>query len=462
MSTRLWLGLSALVIIFASVAHGAGFAIGEHGAAATGMVGAFTAKADDPSAIFYNPAGLAQQHGLQLYVGGILIVGRPSVDGTASFPLPRTQTADLNVSGIPTIYLSYGLPHDFAIGIGAFTQFGLKVDWPADFSGRFVGRYASLQTVTFNPTIAWRPARWLSIGGGLTLTTASVDLQRSVNLINTEATARFRDNDLGVGGNVGVLFEGPILTGRAQPLLSIGLTYRSGFDLDFDDGAVTIDAPLELSGILHDARGSTTLKLPDLVSVGVGVRPIDRLFLQLQFDWVHWSRFQTITLTVPSAPALNVTLPQEWNNGYTLRGGAEFTAGRFRPRLGVGYDWTPIPSRTLTPIIPDSDRVLVSGGLSVDLPARLVLEGAVMGVIFLSRNSTLPAFPVRYSNWGVLSALAISYRGDRECGCRECRCQPKGTAERPPIENVPPPPPKSAPPPAPPPDETTPPPPPTY
>ena len=61
---RLWLGLSALATLFVSIAaRGAGFGIGEEGAAATGMAGAFTAKADDASAIFYNPAGLASSTG---------------------------------------------------------------------------------------------------------------------------------------------------------------------------------------------------------------------------------------------------------------------------------------------------------------------------------------------------------------------------------------------------------------
>ena len=345
-------------------------------------------------------------------------MGRPSLEGTASLPLPAKQATKLSVSALPTIYLAYGLPHDLAVGIGVFTNFGLKVDWPFDFSGRFVGRYANLQTVTFNPTVSWRPVRWMAIGAGLDLVAGSIDLQRVVNLVNAETTVRFRDNDLGVGGNVGVLFEGPILKGREQPLMSLGVTYRSGFNFEFDDGAVRVIAPLELSGILHDARGSTTLKLPDIVSVGVGAHPLDRLFVQAQFDWTRWSRFQTISLTVPSDPTLNVTLPQEWNNGYTLRVGAELTAGAFRPRLGVGYDWTPVPARTLNPLIPDANRVLVSGGLSVDLPARLVLEGAVMGVIFSSRNSTLPELPVRYSNWAVVSTLALSFRGNRECACK--------------------------------------------
>jgi hypothetical protein len=54
--------------------------------------------------------------------------------------------------------------------------------------------------------------------------------------------------------------------------------------------------------------------------------------------------------------------------------------------------------------------VLVSGGAQVNLPKQLVLEAAVMGVIFRPRTGELPGFEARYSGWAVLTGLAFSYR----------------------------------------------------
>src|SRR5690242_3997102 len=53
----------------ASTAFAAGFSIFEQGAKATAMGGAFSATADDPSAIFYNVAGIAQQRSTTVMVG---------------------------------------------------------------------------------------------------------------------------------------------------------------------------------------------------------------------------------------------------------------------------------------------------------------------------------------------------------------------------------------------------------
>jgi long-chain fatty acid transport protein len=397
------------VLATSTTAAGAGIEIGEQGAQATSMVGAFTAKADDTTAVYYNPAGIAKVRGLNSYVGGMVIVGQPRAESTATFMLPEgSRESDLAGSFIPNVYLAYGLPHGFAFGAGLFTNFGLQVIWPSSWGGRFVSYYAKLEDVTVNPCVSWQLTSWFSIGGGLDVTPARVDLRRAVNLIDAEASLRFRGNAVGIGGNFGVLIEIPRL--GWLPPLNIGLSYRSRFKLDFDEGLVrTHNVPLELSAVLHDAPAGVNVPIPDLVSVAVGTRPVESLFLQVQLDWTGWSRLQTLQLK-SQLPALNIEIPQNWHDGYTLRVGGEYAWRPVSLRLGVGYDWNPAPRSTLGPIIPDADRVLVSGGGSVKLPRGFALETALMGVLFLARRSELPELPVRYKTWGVLISFGVSYQ----------------------------------------------------
>src|SRR5689334_4756843 len=102
-------------------ARAAGFELLEHGAAATGMVGAFTAKADDASAVFYNAGGLARQQGLQLYVGATLITAMNSASSSDPMYIPGGKSdANTQLTPLPTVYATYGTG-DFAVGIGAFT-----------------------------------------------------------------------------------------------------------------------------------------------------------------------------------------------------------------------------------------------------------------------------------------------------------------------------------------------------
>ena len=67
----------AIHLYFLSLAFGNGFDIYEQSAKAVGMAGAITAQADDPSAIFFNPAGITQLEGTQISAGACLI--RPTM-----------------------------------------------------------------------------------------------------------------------------------------------------------------------------------------------------------------------------------------------------------------------------------------------------------------------------------------------------------------------------------------------
>src|SRR5438128_9612770 len=73
MNIRFWLLVVVAALLTSGAAFGSGFAIFEQGAEATAMGGAFAATADDPSAIFYNVAGIAQQRKAEVLFGGTVI-----------------------------------------------------------------------------------------------------------------------------------------------------------------------------------------------------------------------------------------------------------------------------------------------------------------------------------------------------------------------------------------------------
>ena len=65
-----WLVL--LLCLVASPAQSGGFEVNENAANISARSGAFTAKADHPMAIHYNPAGLVNWKGNRIYVGSNL------------------------------------------------------------------------------------------------------------------------------------------------------------------------------------------------------------------------------------------------------------------------------------------------------------------------------------------------------------------------------------------------------
>lgn len=390
--------VAVFLILSPAAAHAGGFQVYEHGAVATGQVGAFTAQANDPSAIFYNAAGLADQRGLNVLLNATITSGAPEASG-----LPEgDHDAGFQIIPVPSAYMSYGIRPGLTAGLGAFAQYGLAVDWGDTWSGRFLITDAKLQTLTINPSLAWRPLPWLAVGAGFDITPARVKLVRALDLVAAEGQAAFEGNAVGYGANAGLMVN--------LPVASLGLSYRSQYDLEFDDGVIRMDVPAELASVLSDSPATTTLAMPDVASVGVRARPLGGVRFQAQLDWINWSRFEELSLVASEMPEMTTTIPQRWNDGYTLRLGGEAPVGRRTTvRAGAGYDWAPVPRETLSPIVPDSDRYLVSAGASSPLAGGIIADLAVMGVIFRPRQSALEELPVEYRNWAVLTGITLRY-----------------------------------------------------
>src|SRR5262245_57135247 len=161
-----------------SLLHASGFRILDQSASATGQSSAFTAQADDASAVYYNPAGMTQLRGVQFSVGTLLI------GGTTSFQNAAGQTATGDFQGSiayfpPTqLYLTANLKDlgvtalgDLTVGFGVLYPFGLQIRYPDN--GPFSTSVTSVNfpLVDFKPTLAYKFNDQLSEGIGLDIYT---------------------------------------------------------------------------------------------------------------------------------------------------------------------------------------------------------------------------------------------------------------------------------------------------
>ncbi|MDQ2971238.1 MAG: hypothetical protein M3R34_08870, partial [Acidobacteriota bacterium] len=86
-SLRISVPFALAAFLAAPPAFPSGFQVMTQGAKATGMGLAFTAVADDPSAIFYNPAGLGWQKHFEAQIGSeFLSKVKGDFEGANPFP----------------------------------------------------------------------------------------------------------------------------------------------------------------------------------------------------------------------------------------------------------------------------------------------------------------------------------------------------------------------------------------
>ena len=127
--------LGVLSLLVPAAANAQGFGIYEHGACIQARAAAGVAEpCEDGSAVFATPAGMVGREGLTLGSGGMLVF--PSGSFTSD---SGTRTAlDSGTSLVPHVYVIYGKSSRFAFGGGLYAPYGLGIEWPLDFAGRFV------------------------------------------------------------------------------------------------------------------------------------------------------------------------------------------------------------------------------------------------------------------------------------------------------------------------------------
>ncbi len=191
MARRLTLSLLALTAILgiASTSEATGFRITAQGAKAMGMGGAFAGQADDPSTIYYNPAGLTQLEGTQVQVGATIIhnpgssytpfPGQATIEPGGSFGLADNAEVDSRTFFLPTLFVTHRFTDRFAVGFGTYTPFGLQLDWPDDWTGRQITTFNELKSNYFDLAAAYDVLPWWTVSAGVDFVHSSVRLAQT-------------------------------------------------------------------------------------------------------------------------------------------------------------------------------------------------------------------------------------------------------------------------------------------
>jgi long-chain fatty acid transport protein len=390
--------LAAIAIVFSTQAQAAGTAVDVLSARGTGMASAVTAMIDDSSAVYYNPAGIAQGKRIDVLVGDTMIV--------PNFKFKSATTGNsASTSGVVPpfhVYASAGLTDQLSVGVGVFSPYGLAADWPAQWEGRSLATRSSLATYYINPTVAYRFGP-LRIGAGLQIVRATLDLQRKIRFGAQEGSSDFGGDSWGLGANVGAQFE------AVRQYLSLGIHYRSAVKLDFDGSAHFENIPQPFLATIHDQRVTTSLTQPDTLAFGLASRPIPQLVIDLDLVWYDWKKVRSIAINFPDdqTGTLSSTQAKKWKNTANIHLGGELMLGeKWRLRAGALYDPSPSPRQTLTPETPDANRLNVAVGGGYVHKSGLYADLGYQFLLLFNKTSTAPLLPGEYG--GIVNIVSIS------------------------------------------------------
>jgi long-chain fatty acid transport protein len=385
-----------LVLLFtASTSFAAGFRLPEAGAKAMGMGFAFTAQADDPSAIYFNPAGLTQLKGNNLKLGVTYVKEN---GGTFSGTTPLTGGAQVSETQkdldfyIPNFFYANSNPSTgFAWGVGVYAPFGLGQEYQDRNTSIFRNQITKidLQTIVVNPTVAFKINDALSVGAGIDFLYGMAELQKTgvVFLGPAVGNLNLYNLDLEGDGTAWGYNFGLLLTPSKE--VKIGFNYRSPFHLKIKEGDVDIaninstvpfvpnpvpppaalTAAQVFGGTSYATKGSTTIEIPATATLGVSYTK-NRLTVEVDADMTFWSSYKSLNIDIQNNnPLLPDSFTQKnWTNEVALYVGGEYrVTDPLALRLGFRYDPTPVPAATMGPELPDADKMYYCAGAGYKL-----------------------------------------------------------------------------------------------
>ena len=411
--------LFIVCVLFAGNMYASGFQINENGARAMAMAGAFTGLADDPSAIYFNPAGITQLEGTQFYLGSTMIIPISSFSGPTPFSTAKTDMVSQTFFPI-NFYVTHKFTDRLSVGLGVNNQFGLGTKWDPNWAGSHLAIETSVKTFFFTPVVAYKILDNLSVSVGATIATGNVKLSAK----QTGAIPGYPDFLLTLNSNTAtaVGFTAAVLY-KPIDKLQLGVCYRSKSKFDIDGTATSDPAtfyhPL-LKANLPYPNGAITAPLttPPDFTVGVAFLPNDKLTITADYQWIGWSSYDYLNVsfntyvTPGTATLLSESIPRLYQDTYILRLGAEYKASDVLAlRAGVLYDHNPILDAYVDPTLPDNDRIGINIGAGYNFTKKLRVDIAYMLLLFPDRTISTSAFGFNgtYSNMAHLIALDLSY-----------------------------------------------------
>lgn len=357
------------------------------GTRAITMGGAFTAVADDGSAIFYNPAGLTQTEGRRIEMNLYTMHSKIWVRGSVPNPYPPpgnlaeaeaayqkgayflamypTEPDHFKDEGefwpgcatMPSL-TGYFQWKDYAVGYGLYVPLGNYCDWddkikdPVSNADIRASYWLMMGMMNGNISIAKEIAPGLSVGMGVNLIAGRIEMDLDKDYHNSELASQpdyeqrmeLQGNSCGIQGVLGILY-------KLTPEITVGGMYKSGYDLEFKGETY---ARLTVSGVMNNVERTHFIYhflIPPMWSLGLAYRPTSELLLACSWQRTDWTKSNWWEWDIHSDGMLlfDTDVDADWKPADHYHFGVEYRyTERLSLRAGFSMDNDTMPAENAT------------------------------------------------------------------------------------------------------------------
>ncbi len=326
-----------------------------------------TGTADDASAVYSNPAGMAFHEKNTWYAEIYEYYAPTGFEYSADSITDKSDEAFI----IPGLFITRRFD-SWAFGFGAYIPYaggGTSYDnfqnWGLDLES-FAGWFA------FTPAVAYRISENLSVGMGLSLYKGEMEGKNSYDPdkvpVMTEMKSEY-DGISGYGGHIGFLY-------KPTDKFGVGFTARSEVPIE-------MDGEVKVPGFKFDSEVEFTF--PYSFTLGFGYEPCSNLTLGLSFYYLLWNHMDEMKIKTEGQSTVND--PTGYKNSWNIGLGMEYrTNAEFIFRAGLKYDQGATKVKWLDPRSNDVDKLTPSIGIAYKINKSVEMNIAALRVFGLEKE----------------------------------------------------------------------------
>lgn len=333
---RIYLVLTVL-LLFPVVVSAGGFANLDLGAARCGMM-SVVASLDDPSAVFHNPALLADQEENSALISNFGAV-------VSVWVRMRNEDGSLSAKVRPEKYWGIAPYAAVVSKLGTRFTFGLAAYFPNFYGAALpadaVTRYHIVEgyfvTGYVTPAVSYRISDWLALGASASYIYDRLEGKRKFTLDpeqNPEYdwTIDMQGEDHAFGWSLAAYLT-------PADWLRFGIHWQFQTDLALQGPITATQAD---GTTIFDGNADIDMVIPQQVRVGINLQPNDRWEIGSDISWFDYSvyRKQTIKTDI----GLDFSSIKNYKSSWNVCLGTKYKYNqRWNFMAGIQHDWSPIP-----------------------------------------------------------------------------------------------------------------------
>lgn len=394
----------ALSAVASSIVMAGGYKIPQQSLNSMALSAAYVAHTSGADTAYYNPANMAFMIDKQAVEGVATLINAPAITYTLG---SASGESEAETTAIPAFHYVSAPLGDFRWGVSLTIPGGSTKRWNTPYQKAFTEEF-TLKIIELNPSVSYTVMDNFSVAAGVRVIYSEGVVKNDASALGSPLKVNMEGDTVEFGYNLAMTY-------KPTEDINLAATYRSKVDLQ-EEGTATITYPIGTpQGTTVTGDAGVSVPLPATLNLAISKTWNNVFTLEAVYEKTYWSAYEKLEFTGTQLPIT----AKNWEDTNAFRFGATVVMeNKVTMMMGLAFDETPVPLKTLGFELPDGDATIFSMGFRYQQTENLswglaILHTAKEGVSLSPGVNTVNPILAKGGSFGgggaTLATLGLSY-----------------------------------------------------